>query len=429
MAEERRRSATRVDAGRPRMRSPWSRTAAPPVPRTPGRSPREIVALEAPSANGKRGETALVEGRRGGAPRHDAGEARLSARRSSAEGGTVTAGNASQINDGAALPGRGLRERGGWKELGKPPLARVVTAGAAGVDTRRTWASARSRRGAHRAGARRPDDRRPRPRRDQRGVRRPGPPRACASSAYPAREAQRQWRRHRARPPARLLGRPARGHAGLGAARARRPLRNGRPVHRCGPGAGDRSPSRTSTVDAPETARSSGRAGPRRARRAGAGRSGSRRRRERAAARGRGAGLARSGRAATARGRSRDDARCRARSRGSAPRRSRRRRPGGRRRRHRRCRHRSGLRLLLRSRRARTCRGLPGCDVACLRSQPGRDRLGERAPSGNRLLRVAPLDPPLPLDDRALDLAVAISIWSHYGATAATLAWRRCIAS
>ena len=32
---------------------------------------------------------------------------------------------------------------------------------------------------------------------------------------------------------------------------------------------------------------------------------------------------------------------------------------------------------------------------------------------------VAPLDPPLPVDDRALDLVVAISIWSHYGPTAA----------
>jgi SAM-dependent methyltransferase len=32
---------------------------------------------------------------------------------------------------------------------------------------------------------------------------------------------------------------------------------------------------------------------------------------------------------------------------------------------------------------------------------------------------VAPLDPPLPLDDRAMDLVVAISIWSHYGPTAA----------
>ena len=32
---------------------------------------------------------------------------------------------------------------------------------------------------------------------------------------------------------------------------------------------------------------------------------------------------------------------------------------------------------------------------------------------------VAPLDPPLPLEDRTLDLVVAISIWSHYGRTAA----------
>lgn len=33
---------------------------------------------------------------------------------------------------------------------------------------------------------------------------------------------------------------------------------------------------------------------------------------------------------------------------------------------------------------------------------------------------VAPTDPPLPLDNGSLDLAVAISIWSHYGARAAT---------
>ncbi len=35
---------------------------------------------------------------------------------------------------------------------------------------------------------------------------------------------------------------------------------------------------------------------------------------------------------------------------------------------------------------------------------------------------VAPTDPPLPLEDGSLDLAVAISIWSHYGADAA-MAW------
>jgi 3-oxoadipyl-CoA thiolase len=48
------------------------------------------------------------------------------------EGGTVTAGNSSGINDGAACLVLATKERA--RELGREPLARVVSVGAAGVD-------------------------------------------------------------------------------------------------------------------------------------------------------------------------------------------------------------------------------------------------------------------------------------------------------
>jgi 3-oxoadipyl-CoA thiolase len=48
------------------------------------------------------------------------------------EGGTVTAGNSSGINDGAACVVLATAERA--RELGREPLARVVSVGAAGVD-------------------------------------------------------------------------------------------------------------------------------------------------------------------------------------------------------------------------------------------------------------------------------------------------------
>jgi 3-oxoadipyl-CoA thiolase len=48
------------------------------------------------------------------------------------EGGTVTAGNSSGINDGAACVVLATKERA--RELGREPLARVVSVGAAGVD-------------------------------------------------------------------------------------------------------------------------------------------------------------------------------------------------------------------------------------------------------------------------------------------------------
>jgi 3-oxoadipyl-CoA thiolase len=50
------------------------------------------------------------------------------------DGGTVTAGNSSQINDGAACLVLASPERA--RELGREPLARIVSAGAAGVEPR-----------------------------------------------------------------------------------------------------------------------------------------------------------------------------------------------------------------------------------------------------------------------------------------------------
>jgi acetyl-CoA acetyltransferase family protein len=48
------------------------------------------------------------------------------------KGGTVTAGNSSQINDGAACVVLTSEEKA--REIGKEPLARIVSSGSAGVD-------------------------------------------------------------------------------------------------------------------------------------------------------------------------------------------------------------------------------------------------------------------------------------------------------
>lgn len=89
---------------------------------------REIVPLEV--TNGRR-DPVLVEIDEG--PRRDTSLERLAKLRPVfREGGTVTAGNASQINDGAACLVVGSEAAA--ERLGKRPLARVVANGAAGVD-------------------------------------------------------------------------------------------------------------------------------------------------------------------------------------------------------------------------------------------------------------------------------------------------------
>jgi 3-oxoadipyl-CoA thiolase len=92
-----------------------------------GRLAEEIVPIEAPSGR----ETVTVEADEG--PRPDASAERLAGLRPVfREGGTVTAGNASTLNDGAACTL--IASEAGLGRLGAEPLARVVSTGVAGVD-------------------------------------------------------------------------------------------------------------------------------------------------------------------------------------------------------------------------------------------------------------------------------------------------------
>jgi acetyl-CoA acyltransferase len=87
----------------------------------------EIVPIEARQGR----ETVLVEADEG--PRPDASLERMAKLRPAfREGGTVTAGNASTLNDGAACTL--IASEKGAEELGIEPLARVVSFGVAGVD-------------------------------------------------------------------------------------------------------------------------------------------------------------------------------------------------------------------------------------------------------------------------------------------------------
>jgi 3-oxoadipyl-CoA thiolase len=87
----------------------------------------EIVAIEAPKGR----ETVTVDTDEG--PRPDASLEKMAKLRPAfREGGTVTAGNASTLNDGAACTL--IASEAGVKALGAEPLARVVAFGVAGVD-------------------------------------------------------------------------------------------------------------------------------------------------------------------------------------------------------------------------------------------------------------------------------------------------------
>ncbi len=89
----------------------------------------QLIAVDAPGP--KRGETVRVEADEG--PRPDTTLERLAALKPAfREGGTVTAGNASTLNDGAAC--LVLASKAKAAELGAEPLARVIASGVAGVD-------------------------------------------------------------------------------------------------------------------------------------------------------------------------------------------------------------------------------------------------------------------------------------------------------
>jgi 3-oxoadipyl-CoA thiolase len=93
-----------------------------------GRFDQEIVTVEAPQPKGPPVTVHADEG-----PRRDTSLERLAELRPAfREGGTVTAGNSSGINDGAACLVLASDERA--RELGREPLARIVSVGVAGVD-------------------------------------------------------------------------------------------------------------------------------------------------------------------------------------------------------------------------------------------------------------------------------------------------------
>jgi 3-oxoadipyl-CoA thiolase len=97
--------------------------------RDAGRFDEEIITVDAPQPKGAPVTVHSDEG-----PRPDTTLEKLAKLRPAfREGGTVTAGNSSQLNDGAAC--LVLASDAGLKRLGDPkPLARVVSVGAAGVD-------------------------------------------------------------------------------------------------------------------------------------------------------------------------------------------------------------------------------------------------------------------------------------------------------
>jgi 3-oxoadipyl-CoA thiolase len=93
-----------------------------------GRFDDEIVTIDVPQPKGDPLTVHADEG-----PRPDTSLERLAKLRPIfREGGTVTAGNSSQLNDGAACLVLASAERAA--DLGREPLARIVATGSAGVD-------------------------------------------------------------------------------------------------------------------------------------------------------------------------------------------------------------------------------------------------------------------------------------------------------
>ena len=95
-----------------------------------GRFAEQIVPVEVPPRS-RRDEPRTLDADEG--PREDTSLEKLAKLRPAfREGGTVTAGNSSTLNDGAACLVLGTEETA--RELGKEPLARIVSIGVAGVD-------------------------------------------------------------------------------------------------------------------------------------------------------------------------------------------------------------------------------------------------------------------------------------------------------
>ena len=214
-AGDRRERRRRISASRAPTRTP-SRCAASrrrrPRRRTAG-SAKEITPVTIPQRKGDAVVVGKDEHPRAGTTLETLAKLPTPFR----EGGTVTAGNASGVNDGAAA--LIVASEAAAKKYGLTPIARIL----GGADRRRarraSWASARSpatRKLCARLGLE-PD--RFRRRRAQRGLRLAGHRRAARARhrrGCSAREPER--RRDRARPSARHVRRPHRRHRGAGAA-------------------------------------------------------------------------------------------------------------------------------------------------------------------------------------------------------------------
>ena len=138
-----RRRALRRSRARTRTRSRCAATSARVAAQARGALRR--AAGRGRGAGPKRGETVAVEADEG--PRADTSLEQLAALRPAfREGGTVTAGNASTLNDGAACLVLASERKAA--ELGAEPLARDRRHRRRRRRPRRTWGSGRSRRSA-----------------------------------------------------------------------------------------------------------------------------------------------------------------------------------------------------------------------------------------------------------------------------------------
>ena len=172
-------------AGSLRAAEPAARGA---TPSTAGHFRAEIVPVPVPQRKGEPSRsstptstraTARTDERLRAATRASSSSRKL--RPAFRKGGTVTAGNASGMNDGAARAGADVG-RARARRSGIRPLARWVASAAAGVDPRVMGLGpvAATRKALARAGL---GDRRHRPGGAQRGLRRAGASRCCASWA------------------------------------------------------------------------------------------------------------------------------------------------------------------------------------------------------------------------------------------------------
>ena len=210
-----------------------------------GRFDDELVTVDVPQPKGDPLTVHADEG-----PRPDTTLERLAALRPIfRDGGSVTAGNSSQINDGAACVVVASEAKAA--ELGREPLARIVASGAAGVDPAymgvgpvpavRKALAARGPVGVrHRSGG------------AERGLRLPGAGLDARARVQP-RPAERERRRDCHRAPAGLQRRAPDRDTGARAAPPGRALRRGDDVHRRGhgDGGGDRIPLAGAVVQQP----------------------------------------------------------------------------------------------------------------------------------------------------------------------------------